>query len=173
MKTSIQNKLESLSERLEEINALLSDPGVIADQNQFRGLSQEYAHLNPVVATFRDYQKTVAGMEEARLMLEEDDTDMRELAQEELKSSKARAEQLEQELQKLMLPRDHNDEKNIFLEIRAGTGGDEAAIFAGDPAFAPHFGLDDFAAAFRNPPTDLIEDVIISRLFQISLGDDH
>lgn len=132
MKTSIQSKLENLAERLEEINAMLADPGVIGDQNQFRALSQEYAQINPVVSTFRDYQKTIASIADAKLMLEEDDAEMREMAQEELKSSKLKAEELEQALQKLMLPRDPNDDKNIFLEIRAGTGGDEAAIFAGD-----------------------------------------
>ncbi len=132
MKTSIQNKLEGLSERLEEINALLADPGVIGDQNQFRALSQEYAQINPVVTTFRDYQKIIASMDEARLMLEEDDAEMREMAQEELKTGKVQIDQLEQALQTLMLPTDPNDDKNIFLEVRAGTGGDEAAIFAGD-----------------------------------------
>ena len=132
MKTSIQNKLESLSERLEEINALLADPGVIGDQKQFRALSQEYAQINPVVTTFRKYQKIIASMDEARLMLEEDDAEMRDMAQEEIKTGKVQVEQLEQELQKLMLPKDPNDDKNIFLEVRAGTGGDEAAIFAGD-----------------------------------------
>ena len=132
MKTSIQNKLESLSERLEEINALLADPGVIGDQNQFRGLSQEYAQISPVVSTFRSYQKIMASINEAKMMLGENDAEMRDMAQEELKAGKEKIEQLEQELQKLMLPTDPNDDKNIFLEVRAGTGGDEAAIFAGD-----------------------------------------
>jgi peptide chain release factor 1 len=132
MKASIQTKLENLAERLEEINALLADPDVIGDQNQFRSLSQEYAQVNPVVSTFREYQKTLASLEEAKLMLEEDDAEMRELAEEELKGDEAKIEELEQTLQKLMLPKDPNDDKNIFLEIRAGTGGDEAAIFAGD-----------------------------------------
>lgn len=132
MKSSIQSKLENLAERLEEINAMLADPAVIGDQNQFRGLSQEYAQINPVVSTFRNYQTALAGIEDAKLMLEEDDAEMREMAQEELKDGNEKIEQLEQELQKLMLPKDPNDDKNIFLEVRAGTGGDEAAIFAGD-----------------------------------------
>ena len=132
MKPSIQAKLELLSERIDEINALLSDPGVINDQNQFRGLSQEYAQVNPIVSTFHEYQSTIAGIEDAKLMLEEDDTEMREMAQEELKAGKEKIQQLEQELQTLMLPKDPNDDRNIFLEVRAGTGGDEAAIFAGD-----------------------------------------
>ncbi len=132
MKSSIHNKLESLTERLEEINALLADPEVISNQNRFRSLSQEYAQVNPVVSCFRKYQATLADIETARQMLEEDDKEMREMAQQELDSATARKEDLEQQLQLLMLPKDPNDEKNIFLEIRAGTGGDEAALFAGD-----------------------------------------
>ncbi len=132
MKASIQAKLENLVDRLEEINALLADPGVINDQNQFRNLSREYAQINPVVATFRQYQDTLTEIDEARAMLEDVDGDMREMAEEELHSAEQRQADLEAELQKLMLPRDPNDDKNLFLEIRAGTGGDEAAIFAGD-----------------------------------------
>lgn len=132
MKASIQNKLESLSERLEEINALLADPDTIADQNRFRSLSQEYAQLNPVVACFKQYQTAQSDLAEAERMMNDSDPDMRDMAVDEFKSAKARIESLEDELQVLMLPRDPNDDRNIFLEIRAGTGGDEAAIFAGD-----------------------------------------
>ena len=132
MKPSIHNKLESLTDRLEEINALLADPEVISDQNRFRSLSQEYAQVNPVVSCFRQYQTTLSDIETARQMLEEEDKEMQEMAQQELDSANARKEDLEQQLQILMLPKDPNDEKNIFLEIRAGTGGDEAALFAGD-----------------------------------------
>jgi len=132
MKASLQNKLESLSDRLEEINHLLADPGVIGDQNKFRGLSQEYAQLNPVVDCFKKYQKTLSNIAEAKRMQQDSDAEMREMAEEELKTAEQDKEQLEQELQVLMLPVDPNDNKNIFLEIRAGTGGDEAAIFAGD-----------------------------------------
>jgi peptide chain release factor 1 len=132
MKPSIHNKLESLTERLEEINALLADPAVISDQNQFRSLSQEYAQVNPVVSCFRQYQTTLDDIEAARQMLAEDDKEMQDMAQQELDTASANKEELEQQLQLLMLPRDPNDEKNIFLEIRAGTGGDEAALFAGD-----------------------------------------
>ncbi|MGD8546872.1 MAG: peptide chain release factor 1 [Thiohalophilus sp.] len=132
MKTSVQSKLENLVDRLEEINALLADPGVIGDQNQFRNLSREYAQINPVVTTFKQYQETLQNIDEARAMLDESDSDMRAMAEEELHSAEQRREQLEDELQMLMLPRDPNDDKNIFLEIRAGTGGDEAALFAGD-----------------------------------------
>ena len=132
MKASLQNKLESLSDRLEEINHLLADPGVIADQNRFRGLSQEYAQLNPVVGCFTKYKTTLHDLDEAKRMLQDSDADMRQLAEEELKEAEQTRQSLEQELQMLMLPVDPNDDKNIFLEIRAGTGGDEAAIFAGD-----------------------------------------
>lgn len=132
MKASIRNKLESLSDRLEEINALLADPDVINDQNRFRALSQEYAQVNPVVACFQNYQGTLDSIEEAQNMLKDSDADMREMAEEELKAAQANKENLENELQILMLPSDPNDDKNIFLEVRAGTGGDEAAIFAGD-----------------------------------------
>jgi len=132
MKASIRHKLESLSDRLEEINALLADPDVINDQNRFRALSQEYAQVNPVVACFENYQNTLNDIEEAEIMLKDSDAEMREMAEEELKTAEANKEKLENELQILMLPSDPNDEKNIFLEIRAGTGGDEAALFAGD-----------------------------------------
>lgn len=132
MKQSIQNKLENLAERLEEINYLLSSPDVINDQNKFRTLSQEHAQLGPVVECFHRYQINQANMAEAKRMLEDDDADMREMANEELKEARANLESLESELQILMLPTDPNDDKNIFLEIRAGAGGDEAAIFAGD-----------------------------------------
>ena len=132
MKDSIHNKLESLAERLEEINHLLSSPDVINDQNKFRALSQEHAQLTPVVNCFNDYESTMDNFNEAKRMLEDDDKDMQEMAKEEFKEAKEHLEKLEDELQILMLPKDPNDDKNIFLEIRAGTGGDEAAIFAGD-----------------------------------------
>lgn len=132
MKESIHNKLERLAERLEEINHLLSSPDVIGDQNKFRALSQEHAQLTPVVNCFKSYDITMADFNEAKRMLEDDDKDMREMAKEEFKEAKEQLEKLEDELQILMLPTDPNDDKNIFLEIRAGTGGDEAAIFSGD-----------------------------------------
>ena len=132
MKDSIHNKLESLAERLEEINHLLSSPDIIGDQNKFRALSQEHAQLTPVVNCFNDYESTMGDFNEAKRMLDDDDKDMQEMAKEEFKEAKAQLEKLEGELQILMLPTDPNDNKNIFLEIRAGAGGDEAAIFAGD-----------------------------------------
>ena len=132
MKESLRNKLQSLSERLEEINALLSDPDVIGDQNKFRSLSQEHAQLGPVVSCYHNYEKTLAAIDDAKVMLEEDDAEMRAMAEDELEEAEKKKETLENELQLLMLPKDPNDDKNIFLEIRAGTGGDEAAIFSGD-----------------------------------------
>ncbi len=132
MKDSIKHKLENLAERLEEINHLLSSPEVINDQNKFRALSQEHAQLTPIINCFNDYREALDNIEEARRMLDDEDQDMREMAKEELKENQDKLEALEKELQILMLPSDPNDDKNIFLEIRAGTGGDEAAIFAGD-----------------------------------------
>lgn len=132
MKASIQAKLESVSERHEEIAALLGDPDIIADQNQFRDLSKEYAQLEPIVSAFSRYTQTESDLASAREMANDSDADMREMASEELPQLTQQIETLELELQKLLLPRDPRDENNAFLEIRAGTGGDEAAIFAGD-----------------------------------------
>ncbi|MFV1982184.1 MAG: peptide chain release factor 1 [Thiohalomonadales bacterium] len=132
MKESLVRKLEVLTERLEEINALLSDPDTIADQNKFRSLSQEHAQISPVVDCFILYNKTLTTIDDANNMLQEKDKELQELAQEELKEAKIEQEKLELELQKLLLPVDPNDSKNTFIEIRAGTGGDEAALFAGN-----------------------------------------
>jgi len=132
MKASILSKLEILSARHEEIAGLLSEPEVINDQNRFRSLSMEYAQLEDVVKTFTQYQSVEQDRLSAEDMLNEDDAEMREMAEEEINEAKQRMEELELDLQKLLLPRDPNDNANVFLEIRAGTGGDEAAIFAGD-----------------------------------------
>ncbi len=132
MKPSIHNKLETIADRLEEVSALLADPDVMSDQNQFRELSKEYAQIDPVVKCFKDYQSTLNDLDEAESLLKDDDPDMREMGEEELKNAKDRQQVLELELQKLLLPTDPNDNSNTFLEIRAGTGGDEAALFAGD-----------------------------------------
>ncbi len=132
MKESLINRLESISDRYEELAALLSDPGVIADQNKFRDFSKEYSELEPVVKCFGSYQQAAENIEEAQSLLQDGDADMREMAEEELESAKSDKERLGVELQKLLLPKDPNDANNVFLEIRAGTGGDEAAIFSGD-----------------------------------------
>ncbi len=132
MKSSILAKLDHLAERYEEVGALLSDPEIIGDQNKYRELSKEYAELEPVVKCYQSFQEVVNNIDEAKLLLKDSDPDMREMAQEEFKAGEAQQEILEADLQKLLLPKDPNDEKNVFLEIRAGTGGDEAAIFSGD-----------------------------------------
>jgi len=130
MKSSIRSRLDHIVERFEEITSLLAEPEVQNDQNQYRSLSQEYAQLEPVVSCysrFREHETAIAG---AREMI--DDPEMSELAQEELLQEELALGSLEPELQLLLLPPDPNDERNIFLEIRAGTGGAEAALFAGD-----------------------------------------
>lgn len=132
MKESVIRKLESLIERFEEVQALLGDAETIADQEKFRALSKEYAQLEDVVKVFSSYQQAQSDFESAKEMMQEDDAEMREMAQEEFKSSKAAIEQFETDLQILLLPKDPNDDNSCFLEIRAGAGGDEAAIFAGD-----------------------------------------
>ncbi|SPW27668.1 Peptide chain release factor 1 [Edwardsiella tarda] len=130
MKPSIVAKLEALQERHEEVQALLGDAGVIADQDRFRALSREYAQLTDVSRCFLDWRQAQDDLETAEMML--DDPEMREMAQEEIKETRERLNELEQQLQILLLPKDPDDERNCFLEVRAGTGGDEAGLFAGD-----------------------------------------
>jgi peptide chain release factor 1 len=132
MKKSIEQKLEILVERHEEIAGLLGDVEVISDQNKFRELSKEYASLEPITVVFKNYQQAVEDMGSAEEMMSEDDAEMRELAQEEYQETKVKIASLASELEILLLPIDPHDEANVFLEIRAGTGGDEAAIFSGD-----------------------------------------
>ncbi|MDD2737851.1 MAG: peptide chain release factor 1 [Methylomonas lenta] len=132
MKPSIQTKLENLGERFEEITALLSRPEVQNDQNQYRSLGQEYAQIEPLVACYKIYQENEANLESAREMAKDSDPELREMAKEELNDAETQREELEQQLQILLLPKDPNDNRNVFLEVRAGTGGDEAAIFSGD-----------------------------------------
>jgi peptide chain release factor 1 len=132
MKPSIKNKLESLVERREEINALLSDADTISDQKRFRALSQEYAHLDPIAHCFNQYQETLDSITHAENLLQDDDPEMRALAEEEIKEAQTASDDLERQLELLLIPQDKNDNCNIFLEIRAAAGGDEAAIFAGD-----------------------------------------
>ncbi|MDN3717815.1 peptide chain release factor 1 [Vibrio breoganii] len=132
MKASILVKLETLVERYEEVQHLLGDPDVIGDQNKFRALSKEYSQLEEVTKCFQAYQQAQEDLEAAQEMANEDDPEMKEMAQEEIKDAKANIESLTDELQILLLPKDPNDERNCFLEIRAGAGGDEAGIFAGN-----------------------------------------
>ena len=130
MKPSIVAKLEALQERHEEVQAHLGDAGVIADQDRFRALSREYAQLTDVTRCFQTWQQVQEDLATAELML--DDPEMREMAQEEISEAKNQIADLEQQLQILLLPKDPDDERSCYLEIRAGTGGDEAALFAGD-----------------------------------------
>ncbi|WP_218353945.1 peptide chain release factor 1 [Alteromonas lipotrueiana] len=132
MKESVVAKLENLVERFDEVQALLSDPEVISNQDKFRTLSKEYSQLEDVVKGFNAYQQAQENLASANEMLEEDDAEMREMAQEEIKQAKSDLEELEDKLQILLLPKDPNDDHPCFLEIRAGAGGDEAAIFAGN-----------------------------------------
>ncbi len=132
MKDSIRQKLETLSARHEELAALLASPQIINNQNQFRELSQEYARLESLVRQFHAFRKAEADQHAAEEMARDQDAGMRRLAQDEIHAAAARLSLLEPELMKLLLPRDPHDDSNIFLEIRAGTGGDEAALFAGD-----------------------------------------
>ncbi len=132
MKESIRLKLESVQERFEEIAGLLADPDVIGDQNQFRELSKEYSRVEPVVQSFEKYRAILDDIEAAEEMANDADADIREMGQEELVGLTERRELLLLELQKSLIPADPYDDSNVYLEIRAGTGGDEAAIFAGD-----------------------------------------
>ncbi|MEA3292708.1 MAG: peptide chain release factor 1 [Pseudomonadota bacterium] len=132
MNPSLQEKLDRVADRHEEINALLSDPAVIARQEQFRDLSIELSEIGPIVDSYARYKRLDEEVDEAGKMLADADASIRELAQEELPDLERRLTQCDADLQKLLLPKDPNDERNIFLEVRAGTGGDEAALFAGD-----------------------------------------
>jgi peptide chain release factor 1 len=132
MKESIRTKLIELSERYEEVGMLLSQPDVISKQDEFRKYSQEYSDLEDVVKCFADYQSSEGDLAEAKALLDDSDPDMREMGKEEYKAAQDQIAELNERLQILLLPKDPNDGKNVFLEIRAGTGGDEAAIFSGD-----------------------------------------
>jgi len=132
MKPSIQQKLENLCERYDEIAALLSEPDTQNNQNKFRALSQEYAQIGPLVDCYKRYENTLDNLASAKEMAADNDLELRELAKEEVRDAEQQIDVLDQELQVLLLPKDPNDNRNIFLEVRAGTGGDEAAIFSGD-----------------------------------------
>ena len=130
MKASLITKLESFIDRHEEIAGLLAEPDVMADQNQYRQLSMEYSQLEPLVQEFQKFQQAQGDLTTAKEMLS--DPEMKEMGQEEINELKPVLEAFEINLQKLLLPKDPHDHSNTFLEIRAGTGGDEAGIFAGD-----------------------------------------
>ncbi len=130
MKPSLEKKLATLNERLEELNRLMSSEDATADMDNYRRISREHADITPVVEHYRAYLKIQADMADAQQMLA--DPEMKAFAEEEIAEGKVRLEKADIELQKLLLPKDPNDERNLFLEIRAGTGGDESALFAGD-----------------------------------------
>ncbi len=130
MTPNLRRKLDALAERREEVGRLLAEPDVLADGKRFRDLSREYAQLEPLAAALTAYDQAQRDLAAAEAMLR--DPEMRELAEEEIPAARERLEKLEHELGLLLIPKDPRDEANLFLEIRAGTGGDEAAIFAGD-----------------------------------------
>jgi peptide chain release factor 1 len=132
MKASLINKLDLLQDRFEELTALLGDAEVISNQTQFRAYSKEYAEIEPVYQAFSAFRKVLSDLEGAQALLKDSDPDMREMAEEEVAEAKEQLIELEASLQRMLLPKDPNDGRNVFLEVRAGTGGDEAAIFSGD-----------------------------------------
>ena len=130
MKQSVIEKLTKLSERLKDLGEILSQPDITNDMEQYTKLNREYSELTPVVEKFHEYHKASEDLKAAESLLS--DPEMREFAQIELDDAKSKLERFALDLQKLLLPKDPNDDKNIYLEIRAGTGGDESALFAGD-----------------------------------------
>lgn len=132
MKASLLNKLEKLNERILEIDALMADPDTIGDQNRFREISKERAEIAPVVSCFSEYRKNIDNIESSKEMMKDGDKEIRQMAADELEQAQSQNEILEIELQKLLLPKDPADNSNIYLEIRAGTGGEEASLFSGD-----------------------------------------
>ena len=132
MRESIRTKLETTRDRFEEIAGLLSDPDVIADQNRFRDLSREYSRLEPIIKLFGQFESAGGDMAAARELENDDDPEVQEMGREEFAKLRDIRDLLQLDLQKSLIPPDPHDDSNIYLEVRAGTGGDEAAIFAGD-----------------------------------------
>ncbi len=132
MKATLRQRLDAFVERFEELSALLAEPEVISDQTRFRDYSREYAELEPLVEAWREYRAVEADIASAEQLLGDADAEMRELAELERDAGRDRLDALEVGLKQLLVPRDPDDRRNVFLEIRAGTGGDEASLFAGD-----------------------------------------
>ena len=132
MNPSITSKLDGLRERLEELNVLLAQPDVLADQTRFRGLAKEHSELSPVVERFNQYNASVRRIDQAKELLEDSDAELKVLAEEEIQQAEAERCDLELELKRLLVPVDPADRSNLYVEVRAGTGGNEAALFAGD-----------------------------------------
>ena len=129
---TLLEKLDGLVSRFEEVSTLITDPNVIADQKRYVKLTKEYKDLNEIIKARKEYMQCLNGLEEARLMMAETDPEMREIAREEATACEARIPELEEEIKLLLVPADPQDDKNAIVEIRGGTGGDEAALFAGD-----------------------------------------
>lgn len=129
---TILEKLEGLVSRFEEVSTLITDPNVIADQKRYVKLTKEYKELGDLMAARKEYLQCLNGLEEAKMMMSENDPEMKEMAREEAAACEARIPELEEEIKLLLVPADPQDDRNAILEIRGGTGGDEAAIFAGD-----------------------------------------
>jgi len=125
-------KLQGVEERFSEIEKRLSDPSILQDRDAYRSIVREHAELNKIVTLFREYHRTLKGIEDSTELLKESDSEIRELAREDIEKLQGRKMELENRLKQLLIPKDANDEKNVIMEIRAGTGGDEAALFAGD-----------------------------------------
>lgn len=125
-------KLEEVEARFEELSQILSDPEVLADQSQFQKYAREHGELSPLVTAYRSYVEVSRELEDNKELLSDPDPEMKEMAREEIKSLSAEKEKLEAELQQLLIPKDPRDDKNVIMEIRAGTGGEEAALFAAD-----------------------------------------
>lgn len=132
MKKSLELKLQQMLERFQELSRLLSEASIIADQNQFKSLSKEYAQLEPVASCYETYLAAEKNLTSLQDMLGNEDKELASLADEELPSAQTRMQELDDQLQWHLIPKDPDDDRNVYLEIRAGTGGDEAAIFAGD-----------------------------------------
>lgn len=132
MNPSLFNKLKVLQNRFEELTNLLSNTSIIADQNQFRSYSKEYTEIKPVTDSYEELLRAERDLNGAEILIKDDDPEVREMAYDEVKESKVKLAYLEKKIQEMLLPRDPNEGRNVFLEIRAGTGGNEAAIFAGD-----------------------------------------
>jgi peptide chain release factor 1 len=132
MKATIRQKLEKAEQRFEELGALLADPETLGNSQRFRDMSVEYARLQPTAAAFAGYRQLEQDLRDAEPILTDADSDMRALGEEEIAAIRQRLGERDAELERLLLPRDPRDERNVFLEIRAGTGGDEAALFVGD-----------------------------------------
>lgn len=151
MKPSLETKLQQLLERFQEVGQLLSDAGIIADQNQFKALSKEYAQLEPIATHYDEYLHAVKEAAALQELIDSDEKELAEMAHDEMEPAKEKVQTLEEQLQWHLIPKDPDDARNIYLEVRAGTGGDEAAIFAGDL-----FRMYSRYAELQNWPIELI-----------------